>query len=295
MRTATIHSAARDASAPQSLDPCTLGRPIHLLDGFVDALKADLADHFQQDLNRRYGASFEVGTVSLVRGVPPDARIPRLLVHTDDEGSLGVALARSLLLGVMGYRYGDGAATPVPGAAARETVTEERLAAHLGGRLVRLLAARIDAGNVPTFPRAVEASARPLEFTPMAPARASAGTWSIRAAIREAAHGIDGALWFTLDPASMRRLLRRLAPVRDKPVEPVQRALPLAMRLRLTLTAQLLRKELPLGELMDLRAGDVIPISLGATDVLIDDSRLFTATVAEQKGKLCLTSFEFVE
>ncbi len=295
MRTATIHYAVRDASAPQSLDPCTLGRPIHLLDGFVDALKADLSDHFQQELNRRYGASFEVGTVSLVRGVPPDARIPRLLVHTDDDGSLGVALERCLLLGVMGYRYGDGAALPVPGAAARETVTEERLAAHLGGRLVCLLAARIDAGSESTFPRAVEASARPLEFKPMAPARASAGTWSIRAAVRESAHGIDGVLWFTLDATWMRRLLRRLAPVRDKPVEPVQRALPLAMRLPLTLTAQLLRKELLLGELMDLRAGDVIPISLGATDVLIDDSRLFTATVAEQKGKLCLTSFEFVE
>src|SRR5690606_38230519 len=98
MRTATIHYAVRDASAPWSLDPCTLGRPFHLLDGFVDALKADLSDHFQQELNRRYGASFEVGTVSLVRGVPPDARIPRLLVHTDDDGSLGVALERSLLL-----------------------------------------------------------------------------------------------------------------------------------------------------------------------------------------------------
>jgi len=30
-------------------------------------------------------------------------------------------------------------------------------------------------------------------------------------------------------------------------------------------------------------------------DVLLDDARLFTAAVAEHKGKLCLTSFEDAE
>jgi len=295
MRTATIHFADRDGPAPPSLDPCTLGRPIHLLDGFIQALKADLADHLQQELNRRYGASFDVGTVTLVRGVPPDARIPRLLVHGEAGGSLGFALERTVLLGVMAYRYGDDAIASASGAAARETVTEERLAAHLGARLVRLLVARINAGSEPVLPDATETSVHAVKLTPVATARAGAGTWSIRADVRESVRGIEGALWFTLDEAWMRRLLRRLTPVRDKPVEPVQRALPLAMRLQLTMTGQLLRKELLLGELMELRVGDVIPISLGATDVLIDDSRLFTATVAEQKGKLCLTSFEFVE
>ena len=274
-----------------------LGRPIHLLGGFVDALKADLADHFQQELNRRYGAAFDVGTVSLTCGVPPDTQTPRLLVHADAVGCLGFALERKLLLGVMGYRYGGGAAASVAEAVtpARETATEERLAALLGGRLLRLLAARIDAGSEPSLPKTTEPAVEPMDFTPVAPSRASAGTWSVRADIRESACGIDGVLWLTLDEAWMRRLLRRLTPVRDKPVEPAQRALPLAARLQLPLTGQLLQKELLLGELMDLRVGDVIPISLGATDVLVDDSRLFTATVAEQQGKLCLTSFESVE
>jgi len=37
--------------------------------------------------------------------------------------------------------------------------------------------------------------------------------------------------------------------------------------------------------------GDIIPVSLQATDVLVKNSRLFTATVAEHKGKLWLTAF----
>jgi flagellar motor switch protein FliM len=69
-------------------------------------------------------------------------------------------------------------------------------------------------------------------------------------------------------------------------------ARPFPHRLGLTLTARLLQQEMPLGRLLDLRPGEVLPVRLGATDVLIDDARLFTATVAERQGKLCLTSFK---
>jgi flagellar motor switch protein FliM len=34
---------------------------------------------------------------------------------------------------------------------------------------------------------------------------------------------------------------------------------------------------------------------VGRADVLLDEARLFTAAVAEHKGKLCLTSFEDAE
>jgi flagellar motor switch protein FliM len=34
---------------------------------------------------------------------------------------------------------------------------------------------------------------------------------------------------------------------------------------------------------------------VGRADVLLDENRLFTAAVAEHKGKLCLTSFEDAE
>ena len=47
--------------------------------------------------------------------------------------------------------------------------------------------------------------------------------------------------------------------------------------------------------LFGLKLGDVIPVTVGRADVLLDEARLFTAAVAEHKGKLCLTSFEDAE
>ena len=286
-----VHPPSVSRLAPNKalrvLDPCSLGRPIHLLSAFTTPFAADLDDFLDRELNRRYGAAFERGALTFERGGPADAAAPRWRTHANGIGRIGVALERRLLLAMMAYRYGGAPDAQALDAAeaARGTATEERLADKLGLRLARLLAARIETGG--------EASSG--DFVRCAPARVTAGTWTVRAEVREPSLGVDGMLWLTLDDAWMARLLRQLAPARDKPAEPGPRNLPLAARLQLTLTGRLLQKELPLGELVDLRVGDVIPISLGATDVLVDGSRLFTAAVAEHKGKMCLSSFEPVE
>jgi len=70
---------------------------------------------------------------------------------------------------------------------------------------------------------------------------------------------------------------------------------PLPARLQLALNARLIEKLIDLGTLLDLRVGDIIPVTVASADVLIGDSRLFTASIAELKGKLCLTRFEDVE
>jgi flagellar motor switch protein FliM len=173
----------------------------------------------------------------------------------------------------------------------RETTTEERLATMLGAQLVGAVAARIDA-------LLAGSAADTQEFrAPIACPPPIAKAWTIRAAISESTLGIQGALWFTLDDAWMARLLRHLAAPRDKAKEAAGNdgSEPLVQRLQLTLTARLLQKELPLGTLMDLQIGEVIPVSLGPTEVLVDAARLFRAVVAERAGKLCLTSFEDVE
>jgi flagellar motor switch protein FliM len=77
--------------------------------------------------------------------------------------------------------------------------------------------------------------------------------------------------------------------------QPAKPAAPLAQRLQVTLAGRLVSKEVTLGALFDLRIGDVIPISLHRADVMLEDSRLYTAAVTEHKGKLCLTSFEDTE
>ena len=86
-----------------------------------------------------------------------------------------------------------------------------------------------------------------------------------------------------------------MAPARERQPQSATPQAPLPNRLPLTLQARLLEQELPLGTLLDLHVGDVLPVRLGLADVLVDDSRLFKAAVAEHQGKLCLTSFEDAE
>jgi len=91
-------------------------------------------------------------------------------------------------------------------------------------------------------------------------------------------------------------VLKRLSEgqVMRKPQQ-LPQAAELPRQLTLTLKARLLEQTLPLGELLDLRPGTVLPVRLKATEVLVDGSRLFTAAVAEHQGKLCLTSFADAE
>ncbi|MFT4173487.1 MAG: hypothetical protein QM639_13060 [Rhodocyclaceae bacterium] len=281
--------AARAQATAPALDARTLGRPVHLLHKFVGPLREDLAEVFRTGLNRRYRASFELGrvTISRLETVPPRCR---WLQYTDATGRIGFAIERQVLLCVLDYRYGagEGATSPASTAPVPETATEERLAGMLGRQFVGALAERIE-----WLPAAASGETCVHEFAESAGAPPSTGTWCVRAEVAEPTRGIEGCLWFTLDDAWMQRLLSRLAPARANGAR--TGAAPLAARLSLNLVGRLLEKELPLGVLLDARVGDVIPVSLGATDVLIDEARLFTARVAEHKGKLCLTAFEDVE
>ncbi|RBH44204.1 hypothetical protein C3F00_038430 [Pseudomonas sp. MWU13-2860] len=67
-------------------------------------------------------------------------------------------------------------------------------------------------------------------------------------------------------------------------------------QLRLRLNACLLRHELPLGEILDLKPGSVLAISLPPrAEVCVRGAPLFHARVAERQGKLCLAGFADAE
>jgi len=269
---------------------------MHLLPRLGALLREDLARALQAGLNRRWGADFRVGPVTIARaGDAADAGAIAARWHAFEApaGRIGFALERGVLLAVLGYRYGS----PVPDAGAqaaaiRETATEERLAVTLGQQWVALLAARIAAGL-----RAVERDAvHAREWIARPGAAPEALAWTIRTTIEEPALGVAGTLVFALDEATMARLLRGLAPVRARAGRGAATpARPLAERLQVTLTGRLVRKEMQLGDVLDLRPGAIVPVSLGVADVLVGDSRLFTAAVTEHKGKLCLTSFDDLE
>ncbi|HEY4066981.1 MAG TPA: FliM/FliN family flagellar motor C-terminal domain-containing protein [Burkholderiaceae bacterium] len=277
----------------QVLDPRFLGRPVHLLPLFTARLREDLAELFRAGMNRRYRAAFEVSEIGMACIDEPE-HAGRWLRYEAPSGGIGFAIERSVLLGAIHYRYGTREAAPADKPAqppARETATEERLAATLGAQFAAAVAARID-GWPGTATEACEFRAAGANPPPIVKA------WTIKASIAESKLGIHGNLWLTLDDAWMSRLLRQLAVPREakqKDAAAGDAGAPLAQRLHLQLAGRLLQKEVPLGTLLDLQIGEVIPISLGPTEVLVEDARLFRAVVAERAGKLCLTSFEDVE
>lgn len=297
----------------QVLDPCLLGRPVHLLPGFAARLAEAVGADMAGPSGRRYWGAYRLERLAFERA--PDDRALRWLGVAGPYGTAAVAFERSLLLGLLEGRY----ARRQPGAPAalqpavpteRVTATEERLAATLAQQLASLLDAGVASGlagldGAPS-PSLVKAGAAAAAIVP-ASAPGKTG-WVIRAVLR-AQYGRrdtdeptqaapEGQIWIGLDHALMACVLQGLkaerGAVRAAGSARMARE-PLATRLEVRLEGRLLSKEVTLATLFGLQVGDVIPVSVGRADVLLDESRLFTAAVAEHKGKLCLTSFEDAE
>jgi flagellar motor switch protein FliM len=273
----------------QVLDPCLLGRPVHLLPRFAARLGEALVLAMRQPARRRYWDAFDLEVVEFTQA--PDVAGLRWLAARGPQGTVTVAFERGLLLALLDWRYGrNTAAAPERDLASeRVTATEERLAVVLTQQLVDVLAARVAAGLADAG-QAVDAA------LPRAGAGGDApppGSWALRLVLRGRS-GAAGTIWMALDQAMLASVLRALMPERRLRAEPAV-AEPLATRLQVKIEGRLVSKEITLATLFGLGVGDVIPISVGRADVLLDENRLFTAAVAEHKGKLCLTSFEDAE
>lgn len=271
-----MSSPAPLTAAAAVQDPRTLGRPVHLLPQFTGQLREDLGELLRQH-NRRYRAHYQVGEVSLA---PGQGGAGRWLVSDAPEGRMSCLLERDLLLSLMAHRYGSSLSEV---ANAPQTATEERLQALLCRQVLGCVQQAL---GLP----AAELALQHGPLSGLAP-----GGWLVRAAISEPDQGLASTLLIGLDGACMDRLLRRLADEQPARAPRPRNAppQPLVRRLDVKLQARLLEQTLSLGELLDLRRGDVVPVRLNpkATQVLVDDSCLFTASVAEHQGKLCLTSF----
>jgi flagellar motor switch protein FliM len=275
------------------LDPCLLGRPVHRLHLFAAQLREDLAQAMRLQLNRRYWGSFKVDDVAFSRLQGREDAL-RWLHFSAPGGSIGCAFERKALLAVLNYRYGrgQGSLAVTDESQIKVTNTEERLAVVLGQQLASTLAGRIEL-NLPVADKGSEAA--PEEVRPATGSHPPPGTWVITVSLSEAGGNAGGRIFLALDKQMIADVLRGLLPERDNSRKAAKAPGPLAARLQVGLNGRLVSKEVPLGALFDMRVGDVIPISLNRAEVLLDDSRLFTAAVTEHKGKLCLTSFEDIE
>jgi len=270
------------------LDARTLGRPVHLTDRFTSQIRDEISEYFRVRFNRRYRAGFEIGGAELTHSLVPPPQ--RSLTFGADSGCIGFAISREIVLRIQRYRYG----MPDGEEIEPETASEERLASMLGAQLVNIVARTIESLLPP--PTAPTGELQMLDTPAKFPAESG---WTLQVSVAEPARNVSGTLRFLLDETWVARLLAGLAPQRSqaRPARGVgpTHSPPLPARLHLTMTARLLEKELPLGKVMDLQIGDVIPVSLSRADVMVGDSRLFSASVAEHKGKLCLTAFEDME
>jgi len=291
-------TTTKQTAPPLVLDPCLLGRPVHLLHLFAAQLRDDLSQSMRLNMNRRYWGGFQVEDVAFSRLEGDEIR-SRWLSFAAPAGHIAFSLERKVLLSVLNYRYGSGKAdaAALDENAVRVTATEERLAVVLGQQLAGILAGRIELNlPVPDKAPAAEGEQDPAdsEFKPAPGSHPPKGSWIITVTLADIASGATGKYWFALDKVLMASVLRGLLRDRDAGKKPKAVA-PLAQRLQVGLVGRLASKEVPLGSLYDLQVGDVIPISLNRADVLLEDSRIFTAAVTEHKGKLCLTSFEDAE
>lgn len=294
----------------QVLDPCLLGRPVHLLPSFAARLAEALGAAMASPGGRRYWGAFRLESLAFERA--PDDRSLRWLGVTGPYGLAAVAFERGLLLGLLEGRYarrtqGPNAAPQRDPGLERVTATEERLGATLAQQVAALLDQKVAEGLLAAGAAVAAAPQQAKAGASIVPAGApgKAG-WVIRAVLR-AQYGRrdtddpslaapEGQLWISPDHGLMAHVLQGLMAERNGMRGTVRMARePLATHLQVKLEGRLVSKEVTLATLFGLKVGDVIPVSVGRADVLLDDSRLFTAAVAEHKGKLCLTSFEDAE
>ena len=294
----------------QVLDPCLLGRPVHLLPAFAAGLAEAIGAEMASPGGRRHWGAYRLEHLAFER-VPEQPGL-RWLGVSGPYGVAAVAFERTLLLGLLEGRYArrqpaTSVAVQQSPALERVTATEERLAVTLAQQLAGQLDARVADGlaRLDGAPAPVKTGAGAAIVPAGAPGKTG---WVLRAVLR-AQYGRrdtdeptqsapDGQIWIGLDHALMACVLQgikadrgavRAAGGARMPGEP------LATRLEVKLDGCLVSKEITLATLFGLQVGDVIPVALGRADVVLDNSRLFTAAVAEHKGKLCLTSFEDAE
>jgi len=262
------------------LDPCTLGRPFHLLEDFQRRLAQHVGRLLEHRFNQRSDAQLRASAGGISAFMPAiDGGAWRS--YRDGVGSLALNIERPLLLALLAHHYGD------PGGAdamlqAPETETELRFAGTLHQQLLEALIA-CGAGGGHAF--AVQPGALPRT-----------GHRVLRIEVSDDALGVRGRIGLAFDEAWMAHLFDSAVPARAPAPPPAELAVPLRERLPVRINARIASLELPFDQVLRLAPGDILPIRpAGTAEVLVDDVRLYRARVAEQGGLLCLTFFEPAE
>jgi len=279
--TTASNSTPAEARSCIALDPCTLGRPFHLLDEFHATLRRRIGAYLQDRYNYRCGACLTVSDSIIV---PHRTNDDPAVWHGfgSESDTIGVRIERSLLVLLLAYHYGDRPDRISPDKLPPESRTEQRFAMQarraLLGELLPLFAT-----DVATF--------APRPFDGVVP-----GSRILSVIVRDELLDVTGRLEFAMDEAWLARLFAAISPQRSPERAPTADDELLGARIPVSLNATVMSKELPLGDVLRLECGSVVPIRLpDVAEVDVDGTRIFCAAVVEHGGKICLTALEFVE
>ncbi|MBK0032052.1 FliM/FliN family flagellar motor switch protein [Erwinia sp. S43] len=255
-----------------------LGRPYHKIPKIFN----DMHDSLDGKLNTYFLKKYRVNVTLRTMRFEMDVWQKHTQILSSDIGSLAFDIDRSLLLSVLHDYYGlnkerqegfTAEETPV-------TKTEERLKNKLALELVALITGE------GLFGKALQIKPDPASLI---------NQWSYK--ITFTLEGYQGGFSLLLDNTHVDRLLANLrqqaemCPLAhaEQPVVNVQTSF---MTLPVRLTGRLVSIPMTVAELLTLKHGDILPMSLSdRVPLLIGKQPLFNAVIAEDHGKLFFSEF----
>lgn len=255
-----------------------LGRPYHKIPKVFN----DMHDSLDAKLNTYFLKKYRVNVALKTMSFEMDAWKKQTKILSSDIGSLAFDIDRKLLLSVLHDYYGlnKERQDSILSQDAPVTKTEERLKNKLAQELVALITGE------GLFGKELQIKPDPASLITQ---------WSYR--INFALEGYEGEFSLLLDNAHVDRLLlnlrqqTELCPLthQDKPVANLQVSF---MTLPVRLTGRLASIPLTVAELLQLKTGDILPMTPGARiPLFIGKQPLFNAVIAEDLGKLFFSEF----
>lgn len=256
-----------------------LGRPWHKLPKIMN----DCFDILDARLSIYFLKKFRVNVMLKNMTFAIDKHYKNTLIFSTDYGNLGFDIDRILLLNILHDYYGlsKDSTQVVPDLSQPISKTEERLRNKLGQELTALII------NKETFGEELEIK---NDYSTVM----SQWSWCITFSLE----GYEqGGFTLLLDPLHVDRMLATLRKPdsgdgeRESALSAGQ-VEKLFYDLPLKLNGRLASLNLTVAQIADIEPGDIIPISLNQpVPVFIGKEQIFTADIAEDRGKLLLSEF----
>lgn len=242
-----------------------LGRPLPLFDHVAQQLAHQVTQRLQHSGHR------SVHIVLTQAHWHP-------LRPSQHAGDTTAVLARASVLAFMQARYGFNTDADIDQDLSTISTTEQRIAANAQAWVVQALDEVL-----PT---------KAIHDAPATHGHAQLWQWQ---ALLDIDHRGPHPISLTLDAGHSHALEQYIHTLREEQQGQHPTAPPATAPLHVQVVARVMEKTVAAADIYNLHPGSIVPIALGRATVLLNDSAMLTASVAEHQGKLHLTAFENLE